>query len=990
MLRRITYTVGWLTMVVPAQVRGCANVGALTALDVPTQSERRSAKIEASPQMDSLVWSEIQMDRSSAHLTAPQRQPTDGAIADRRQRFQPGERSPKSNKYHCGHCGFRSRDEDKVRDHWVEKHGMAADEAARMMTAQNPDLSLDAPARQRHRSTNTAVSKHSGEKHGMGRDEAARVMKARNPDLSLEKLARRGHQPKRKPGEYNAKFKTKHGLSSDEAVRVTAARAKERRAGRTDSKHNPRRLACAHCAFTTLSRDSMIYHCAEKHGLAADGVAPVLQSAPIANDCDGPSAAAAVDDDGLVGPQRETSATDQPAPPRVRHSRRSAQFRFKPGEYNPEFKVYHCGHCSRRSTSEMSIRNHWVEKHGMSTEKAARVMAAQNPDVALDASARRVKSHDASDRHWRYKPGERSPKSNKYHCGHCGFRSPYEGKVQDHWVEKHGMATEKAASVMAAQNPDLSLGKPAWRRSQSRFKPGERNPTNNYYHCGHCGFSWSNSRKVCDHWVEKHGMARNEAARVMRAQNPDLSLDTPARRGAQLKFNPGEYNPKFKLYHCGHCRRRASSEQAIRNHWVDKHRMSTEEAARVMMAQNPDLSLDKPARRGPQPKHKPGEYNAKSRVYYCGHCSHQSTSEQVIRSHWVEKHGMATDEAASVMRAQNLDLILDKPARRGAQFKFKPGERNPRNNHYHCGHCGFSWTNALKVCNHWVEKHGMARDEAVSVMTAQNPDVSLEKPARLRPQPKRKPGEYNPKFKVYHCGHCSRQSTSEQVIRNHWVEKHGMATEEAASVMAAQNPDLILDKPARQFKFNPGEYNPEFKVNHCGHCSRQSSSEQVIRDHSVEKHGMATEEAASVMAAQNPDLSLDTPARPGPQRKRKPGEYNPKFKRYHCGHCSHQSSSERSIRDHWVENHGMSTEEAVSVMTAQNPDVSLDKRARRGPQPKHKPGEFNPKFKVYQCGHCSRRSTSERSIRDHWVEKHGMSAEEAARVMAAQNPSPST
>jgi 16S rRNA U516 pseudouridylate synthase RsuA-like enzyme len=856
MLRRITYTVGWLTMAVPAQVRGCANVGALTALDVPAQSERRSAKIEASPQMDSLVWSEIQMDRSSARLTASQSQPTDGAITDRRQRFQPGQRSPKSNKYHCGHCGFRSRDEDKVRDHWVEKHGMAADEAARVMTAQNPDLSLDAPARQRHRSTNTAVSKHWGEKHGMGRDEAARVMKARNPYLSLDKLARRGHQPKRKPGEYNAKFKTKHGLSSDEAVRVTAARAKERRAGRTDSKHNPRRLACAHCAFTTLSRDSMIYHCAEKHGLAADGVAPVLQSAPIANDCDGPSAAAAVDDDGLVGPQRETSATDHPTSLRVTPSRRSAQFRFKPGEYNPEFKVYHCGHCSRRSTSEMSIRNHWVEKHGMSTEEAARVMAAQNPDIALDASARRVKSHDASDRHWRYKPGERSPKSNAYHCGHCGFRSPYEGKVQVHWVEKHGMT-------------------------------------------------------------------------------PD-------------------------------------------------------DAARVMAAQNSDLSLDKPARRGPQPKHKPGEYNAKSRVYQCGHCSHQSTSEQVIRSHWVEKHGMATEEAASVMAAQNPDLILDKPARRGAQFKFKPGERNPRNNHYHCGHCGFSWSNALKVCNHWVEKHGMARDEAVSVMMAQNPDVSLDKRARLGPQPKRKPGEYNPKFKLYQCGHCSRQSTSEQVIRKHWVEKHGMATEEAASVMAAQNPDLILDKPARQFKFNPGEYNPEFKVNHCGHCSHQSSSEQVIRNHWVEKHAMSTEEAASVMAAQNPDLSLDTPARRGPQRKRKPGEYNPKFQRYHCGHCSHQSSSERSIRDHWVEKHGMATEEAARVMTAQNPDVSLDTPARRGPQPKHKPGEYNPKFKVYHCGHCSRQSTSEQVIRDHWVDKHGMAAEEAARVMAAQNPSPST
>jgi hypothetical protein len=332
MLRRITYTVGWLTMAVPTRVRGCANVGSLTA----SQSERRSAKIEASPQMDSLVRPAIQMDRSSARLTAPQSQPTDDAVTDRRQGFQPGERSPKSNKYHCGHCGFRSRDEGKVQDHWVAKHGMTRDEAASVMTAQNPDLSLD-------------------------------------------KLARRGPQPKRKPGEYNAKFKEKHGLSSDEAVRVMAARAKERRAGRTASKHNPRRLACAHCAFTTLSHDSMIYHCAEKHGLAADGVAPVLQSAPIANDCDDPFAAAGVADDGLVGPQRETSATDQPTSLRVTRSRRSAQFRFKPGEYNPEFKVYHCGHCSRRSTSEMSIRNHWVEKHGMSAEEAARVMAAQNP-----------------------------------------------------------------------------------------------------------------------------------------------------------------------------------------------------------------------------------------------------------------------------------------------------------------------------------------------------------------------------------------------------------------------------------------------------------------------------------------------------------------------------------------------------------------------------------------------------------------------------------
>jgi hypothetical protein len=404
MLRRITYTVGWLTMAVPTRVRGCANVGALTALDVLAQSEQRSAKIEASPQMDSVVRPEIQIDRSSARLTAPQSQPTDGAITHRRQGFQ---------------------------------------------------------------------------------------------------------------------------------------------------------------------------------------------------------------------------------------------------------------------------------------------------------------------------PGERSLKSNKYHCGHCGFRSPYEGKVQDHWVSDHGMSTE-------------------------------------------------------------------EAARVMTAQNPDLSLDKRARRGAQFKYKPG--NPKSILYHCGHCSRQSTSEQVIRDHSVEKHGMSTEEAARVMMAQNPDLSLDTPARRGPQPKRKPGEYDPKFKLYHCGHCCRQSTSEQVIRNHWVEKHEMSTEEAASVMAAQNPDLILDTPVRRGAQFKFKPGERNPRNTWYHCGYCAFSWSNALTVCKHWVEKHGMSTDEAVSVMTAQNPDVSLDKRARRGPQPKHKPGEYNPKFKLYRCGHCSRQSSSERSIRNHWVEKHGMAAEEAARVMAAQNP----------------------------------------------------------------------------------------------------------------------------------------------------------------------------------------------------------
>jgi hypothetical protein len=535
MLRRITYTVGWLTMAVPTQVRGCANVGALTALDVPAQSERRSAKIEASPQMDSLVWSEIQMDRSSAHLTAPQRQPTDGAMADRRQRFQPGERSPKSNKYHCGHCGFRSPYEGKVQDHWVEKHGMSTEEAARVMTAQNPDLSLD-------------------------------------------KLARRGPKPKRKPGEYNAKF-----------------------------------------------------------------------------------------------------------------------------------KVYQCGHCSRQSTSERLIRDHWVEKHGMSSEKAASVMMAQNPDLILDKPSRQFK----------FKPGEYNPKSKRYHCGHCRRRSSSEQVIRNHWVAKHGMASD-------------------------------------------------------------------DAARVMTAQNPDVSLDKRARRGAQFKYKPG--NPKSILYHCGHCSRQSTSEQVIRNHWVEKHGMSTEEAARVMMAQNPDLSLDTPARRGPQPKRKPGEYDPKFKLYHCGHCCRQSTSEQVIRNHWVERHEMSTEEAASVMAAQNPDLILDTPVRRGAQFKFKPGERNPRNTWYHCGYCAFSWSNALTVCKHWVEKHGMSTDEAVSVMTAQNPDVSLDKRARRGPQPKHKPGEYNPKFKLYRCGHCSRQSSSERSIRNHWVEKHGMAAEEAARVMAAQNP----------------------------------------------------------------------------------------------------------------------------------------------------------------------------------------------------------
>jgi predicted transposase YbfD/YdcC len=346
-------------------------------------------------------------------------------------------------------------------------------------------------------------------------------------------------------------------------------------------------------------------------------------------------------------------------------------------------------------------------------------------------------------------------------------------------------------------------------------------------------------------------------------------------------------------------------------------------------------------------------------------------------------------ETVRVTASRSSDVALVSPARRGAQSRFTPGERNPTNNHYHCGYCRLSWSNALVVCDHWVEKHGMARDEAVSVMTPQNPDLILDKPARRGPQPKRNPGEYNPKFKVYHCGHCSRQSTSEQVIRNHWMEKHGMSTEKAARVMTAQNPDLVLDKPARrgfQIKHKPGEYDPKFKRYHCGHCGFRSPYEGKMQDHWVEKHRMAPHEAARVMTAQNPDVSLDKLARRDFQPKRKPGEYNPKFKLYHCGHCSRQSTSEQVIRNHWLEKHGMARDEAARVMTAQNPDLVLDKRARRGFPPKRRPGEYNPKFKRYHCGHCGFRSPYEGKMQDHWVEKHGMSPEEAARVMTAQNP----
>jgi polyhydroxyalkanoate synthesis regulator phasin/uncharacterized DUF497 family protein len=418
--------------------------------------------------------------------------------------------------------------------------------------------------------------------------------------------------------------------------------------------------------------------------------------------------------------------------------------------------------------------------------------------------------------------------------------------------------TDRLATAHSTEEAGEALASPTRRDAEFKFKPGEHNPRTNHYHCGYCGFSWSNALTVCNHWVAKHGMSSGEAARVMTARNPGIAVDAPARRGAQSTFKPGERNSRNSYYHCGHCGFSWSNALKVCDHWVDKHGMSRDEAARVMAAQNPDLSLDTLTRRGSWPKSKPGEYDPEFKVYHCGHCSHQSSSEQVIRDHWVEKHGMSTDEAASVMAAQNSDLSLDTSASRRPHFKFKPGERNPRNNHYHCGHCRLSWPNALTVCKHWVEKHGMSTDEAVSVMTAQNPDLSLDKCAGRGRQRKRKPGEYNPKSKRYHCGHCSRQSTSERSIRNHWVEKHGMSTEEAVSVMTAQNSDLILDKPVRrrrEFKRKPGEYNPKSKRYHCGHCNRQSTSEQVIRDHWVEKHGMATDEAARVMTAQNPSPS---------------------------------------------------------------------------------------------------------------------------------------
>jgi uncharacterized DUF497 family protein len=212
------------------------------------------------------------------------------------------------------------------------------------------------------------------------------------------------------------------------------------------------------------------------------------------------------------------------------------------------------------------------------------------------------------------------------------------------------------------------------------------------------------------------------------------------------------------------------------------------EAVRVTAARSSDVALASPARRGDQSKFKPGECNPRNKHYHCGYCGFSWSNALKVCKHWVEKHGMSAEEAASLMAAQNPGIALDAPVRRGAQFKFKPGERNPKNSWYHCGHCGFRWPNARKVCNHWVEKHGMSTDEAVSVMTAQNPDLILDKPPRRGRERKRKPGEYNSKFKRYHCGHCSRQSSSEEVIRDHWVEKHGMSTEEAASVMAAQNP----------------------------------------------------------------------------------------------------------------------------------------------------------------------------------------------------------
>jgi hypothetical protein len=270
-------------------------------------------------------------------------------------------------------------------------------------------------------------------------------------------------------------------------------------------------------------------------------------------------------------------------------------------------------------------------------------------------------------------------------------------------------------------------------------------------------------------------------------------------------------------------------------------------------------------------------------------------------------------ETVRVTAARSSDVALVSPAGRGAQFRFKPGERNPRSNHYHCGHCGFSWTNALKVCNHWVEKHGMARDEAVSVMAAQNPDVSLDKRARRGPQLKRKPGEYNPKFKLYHCGHCSRQSSSEQVIRNHWVEKHGMSTEEAARVMTAQNPAIALDAPRRvrrvksrdaadrRWRYQPGERSPKSNAYHCGHCGFRSRYEDKVQDHWVEKHGLSSDEALRVMAARAKE------SRAGPTDS----NHNPQ--RLACAHCAFTTLSRDSMIYHCAEKHGLAADGMAPV-----------------------------------------------------------------------------
>jgi predicted transposase YbfD/YdcC len=667
MLRRITYTVGWLTMVVPTQVRGCANVGSLTALDVPAQSERRSAKIEASPQMDSLVRSETQTDRMSASLTTPERQPTDG-LATAHSTEEAGEAS----KRDCTEGCTKAHEAEPALVHTLQTFGPAAvsgrhDPARGISTSER-----GSPDGGRKRSSSAANSEFTG---------------------SLRT------------------WSTQRGISD------TAGHA----------------FSCSQPSAAPLQEQATAT-------LAATADWPSNLQSTCHSDVD--NSTSELRQCGA----RATSICDS-----------IASF-------------------AKPSTALQPCTGSEGESH-----EAVRVTTARSSDGARVSPARR-------DAEFKFKPGERNPRNDHYHCGYCAFSWSNALGVCNHWVAKHGMSRGEAARVMTARNPGIAVDAPVRRGAQSTFKPGERNPRNNYYHCGHCGFSWSNALTVCDHWVEKHGMARDEAASVMTAQNPDLSLDRLTRRGHQPEHKPGEYNAKFKVYHCGHCSRQSTSEQVIRKHWMEKHGMSTEEAARVMAAQNPDLSLGKPARRRPQFRFKPGEYNPKFKVYHCGHCSRQSTSERSIRNHWVEKHGMSTEEAASVMRAQNPDLSLDKPARRRPRFKFKPGERNPRNNQYHCGHCRLSWSNALKVCDHWVEQHEMSTDEAARVMTAQNPDLSLDKLARRGPWTKRKPGEYNPKSKRYHCGHCKRQSTSERSILNHWVEKHGMSTEEAARVMTAQNP----------------------------------------------------------------------------------------------------------------------------------------------------------------------------------------------------------